>query len=316
VIRELVRRALMLAQQPLESYLLGRASSRLAVPPCFIIGAPRSGTTLIYEALLVKYNFSYFSNLADRFYNVPAASTYLGRRVISVKKIGSFSSKYGQLEGWAAPSEGGRIWNRWISQPYHLMRDYSDSLPVDEIRNTISAITALLNAPLLNKNVMHSVHIELLDELFPDCIFIEIRRDPLANIRSILRAREKKGGPTERNSWWSVKPFLWEKYQASCVEKQACVQVCGLRNDIIKQMKKISPSRVHVVQYEDFCEQPSDMLFEIKQFIEKHHDIVLQERGDVPKEFIVSPSISFSSEVEAEIAALMASHCLEKCDLK
>jgi hypothetical protein len=36
---------------------------------------------------------------------------------------------------------------------------------------------------------MHSVHLELLDRLFPGCVFIEIRRNPKPNIRACKAAK-------------------------------------------------------------------------------------------------------------------------------
>lgn len=306
--RELFRNILMSVQQPLESYLLRRANWGQIGAPCFIIGAPRSGTTLLYESLLTKYRFSYLSNLADRFYSVPASSTYLGRQLISSRKLGSFSSRYGQLSGWGAPSEGGRVWNRWFPQSHYLSGDDASCLPVDTIRNTIMSIAQSLKSPFLNKNVMHSVHVELLDVLFPGCIFIEIQRDVVANVRSILRARQKKGGPVDLGSWWSVKPSNWQEYQEVSAEEQACVQVCSLRKDIADQVGKISSQRLHIVQYEDFCRRPDKSLRQIKSFIERHCDIELQGKSEIPEEFVVSSSIPFSTEVEDNISKFITAH--------
>ena len=35
--------------------------------PVFIIGPPRSGTTLLYQVLVARYTFGYFSNWMARF---------------------------------------------------------------------------------------------------------------------------------------------------------------------------------------------------------------------------------------------------------
>jgi len=37
-------------------------------PPIFIVGAPRSGSTLLYQLLAYYYNFSYFTNYSSLFY--------------------------------------------------------------------------------------------------------------------------------------------------------------------------------------------------------------------------------------------------------
>ena len=309
MIREVIRNSITTTLQPPEHYLLGKNELSDVPPPCFIIGAPRSGTTLLYEALTIRFKFSYFSNIAERFYNTPAASTYFGNYFLAKRKSGSFASNYGQVDGWGAPSEGGRIWNRWVPQSFYLSADHVTSLPTGKIRNTVASISKSIDAPFLNKNVMHSVHIELLNEIFPNCIFLEVRRDPVANIRSIIRARDKKGGPRENRNWWSVKPEVWQQYENSSVEEQACVQVCSLIGDISKQINKISPERLQIVHYEDFCEQPGKIMSRIKKMFEKQLKIELQDNAEIPQKFFVSPSRPLSSQIESNILDWMATYC-------
>jgi hypothetical protein len=306
IIREIIRNSVATALFPLEYYLLGERHVGYTPPPCFIIGSPRSGTTLLYEALTVRFDFSYFSSLSERFYKTPAASTYLGRGLLKRRAIGSFVSRYGQISGWMAPSEGGRIWNQWFPQSSYLSADHIASLPVDIIRNIVTSVSKSIDAPFLNKNVMHSVHIELLDKLFPGCIFIEIQRDPVANMRSIIKARINKGGPHMKKGWWSVKPTCWKQYRDASMEEQACVQVCRLREDIAKQIDKISSNRLLRVNYEQFCKVPENTMGQIKAFFKEQLEVKLIDKGTVPHQFTVSPSLPLKPKSEEAIKNCLA----------
>ena len=46
-----------------------------------------------------------------------------------------------------------------------------------------------MGGPFVNKNVLHSVHMMVLDRIFPGCLFIELNRKPVDNVRSIVQAR-------------------------------------------------------------------------------------------------------------------------------
>ena len=91
---------------PFEIVLLRRAPEP-DEPVCFIVGPPRSGTTLLYELLVRCFYFSYFSNLAHRFYRTPVAATRIGRRLIHSWE-GTFVLKDPEREG-RGYSEGAHL---------------------------------------------------------------------------------------------------------------------------------------------------------------------------------------------------------------
>ena len=53
-------------------------------PPIFILGAPRSGTTLIYQLLISNFRFAYFPNIANTFYMCPIYAT-INRALVNAK---------------------------------------------------------------------------------------------------------------------------------------------------------------------------------------------------------------------------------------
>lgn len=297
---EPVRLGVTLALSPIERSLI-RNGIASGSPPVFIIGPPRSGTTLVYEALVSGYGFAYISNLAHRFPKTPAAATKLGLRWIRQHE-GKFESRFGHISGWGAPNEGGAIWNRWFPRDVYLEGDFVNQVPVAEARGTIGAIAKVMDGPFLNKNVMHSVHLELLDRLFPGCVFIEIRRNPKPNVRSIARMSllESGGKPEGPVEWDSVKPRAWKRYENEDFVMKACAQVFHVWEDIESGIQKIGSPRFFRVVYETFCANPGEVLKDLLAFLSSH-GIQVHSKGDVPASFSASGGRALDPESEERI---------------
>lgn len=263
-----------------------RAHQDLQAPPVFILGAPRSGTSLFYELLVTRYHFSYFSNLAHRFFKTPSAATALGRNVVAGYRA-SYQSDYGHIAGWGAPNEGGWIWQRWLEDGDWVDASGLSGLPVAEMRATLAAHEALLGAPFVNKNVMHSNRVLLLDALFPGCLFIEVRRDAGATARSIIRAQRRNKGPqAHEDTWWSVRP---SNARGGDVITRAALQVNGVAADIARDTGVIGPDRHCFVDYEAFCADTEKTLQLVASFL-AGQGVALREKDDVPAQFDLTSS--------------------------
>ena len=250
---------------PLEASLT-RRSGTLSHPVCFVIGPPRSGTTLVYELVIHRFRLAYISNMAHRLPRTPVAATWLGRPRIRDWR-GDFSSRYGHIAGPFAPSEGGAVWNRWMPQPGALDEGDVGPQACGEMRATINGVGRVLAAPFVSKNVMHSAHMRLLANVFPDAVFLRVRRRPADNARSILRAREAGGGPTGSDGWWSVKPRGWSDFASGDRVEQAAAQVVLLHRDIEANALRIGADRLLTVDYESVCADPPAALARIEAFL-------------------------------------------------
>ncbi len=288
--------------KPLEARLMAQHPASRH-PPCFILGAPRSGTSLFYELLVTSYRFAYFSNLAHRFWRTPAAVSRLGMRAISRHRP-SFSSNYGHIEGWGAPNEGGWIWRRWLADGDWADGTVPAGLPVQEMRATLGALEGVFAAPFVNKNVMHSNRMRLLAAIFPGCLFIEVRRDPAATARSIIRAERARKGPARRpDDWWSVRPS--NAAPGDTVER-AARQVLGVGADIARDGAALGPDRLLSVDYEAFCRHPQACLDGVAGFLARHGWPV-EPRLPVPAAFPDPSPPLLGQEDEARLRRLLES---------
>lgn len=295
---EILRRMAMTGLRPLESRLVARAAGVATPPPCFLVGPPRSGTTLLYQLLVRRFRVAYISNLAHRLYETPAAATLLGRPLLRSWR-GDFESRYGHVSGWAAPNEGGWVWRRWLPESESLDATFAAGIPLDEIRGTVSALSQVMGGPFLNKNVIHSVRIPLLAEIFPGCGFVQVWREPLANARSIVKA-EQAGGGFARDQWWSVKPRTWRQFAGADIAVRAAAQVRFVHSDIEDSAAALGPRRLLRIDYERVCREPRAVADETGQFLEALGSPV-QARGALPEAFEVSAPRPLDPDAEERL---------------
>lgn len=250
--RTLARSALRRAGA-LEARLAGPTEPRW--PMLFIVGPPRSGTTLIYQAICHGLQVAYPTNLmveggltaAPRLYRGVAA--LLGSRMAAPS---DFASDHGRTHGPGSPHEAGALWSPWFTEA-HTLRPGADGA----LRTAIAGIQAAFGAPFVNKNVMHVPRLAALAEALPTALFLEVRRDVLATARSIFRARSRPGVP---GGWWSVRPSNIADLLDLSLPAQAVGQVLGVQADLAAARDRLGPARWLTLTYEAFCADPTAAL--------------------------------------------------------
>jgi hypothetical protein len=253
--------------------------------PVFVVGPPRSGTTLLHELLVTRFHFAYFSRAAQALWNTPAAATQLARPWIR-RWRGDYTSRYGQLRGWGAPHEAARIWSRWMPGDGAVEAGVLDAGTIEDCRRTVAAVAGLLDAPFVSKNPTHSVRIGALAEMFPGAAFIEVRRHPLDTVYSILAMREAWRGPHRTHEWLAVRPRGCDDPAIEHLAPfaQVCMQVARVRGAITADGTEHAAGRHFAVDYEDLCVDPRGRLDAIAAFLERI-GIALQARRVVPDHF-------------------------------
>lgn len=300
IMKSTLRAAVHGALGPMEANLLARYPAPRK-PVVFIVGPPRSGTSLFYELLVTHYHLAFFSNLAHRFWRTPAAVTQLGAGIIRNRRP-LFQSAYGHIPGWSAPNEGGWIWRRWLKDGDWMDERAASGLPLAEMRATIGAIEAVMGAPFVNKNVMHANRIRLLNLAFPGCLFLEVWRDPVETARSIIRAERKEKGPQKHpDNWWSVRPST---ARPGDVVERAAVQVTGVIADIARDSRYLNRDCLHRVDYARLCAAPAEVMAEVASFL-NGRGLVLQTRAEIPARFDLALSRPLEPTEEERLRILI-----------
>jgi len=242
------------------------ASKTPEYPIVFIIGAPRSGSTILYQLVTNFFDVSYINNLIHLSRENLFFGFWLSNLLYKNKKHNNFQSNYGNTKkfGLNAPSEGGPIWYKWFSkEKIYFEKDSLSDKKVKQIRKHFYAIINKQQKPLIIKNLMTSQRILPLIKIFPSAKFIFIKRLPEYNAQSIYKAR-KKLSPLE---WWSVKPKNYQNLLNLSLAEQAVNQVYYIEKQIMEDLKSVNNNNIIKINYEDLIIDPKAIIALLKRFI-------------------------------------------------
>lgn len=265
---------------------LGRrwADEPLPHPPIFVVGAPRSGSTLLYQLLTDRFDVGYLANGHAR---QPGAPSLVERRRRLIRKrpaeLGDYDSSFGGTAGDLGPSECGPFWYRFFPRrPQYIAAD--DFLPASRrhFRAAVGAFVDACGRPVVYKNLVNTARIEAIAAALPEALFLAIHRHLTTNARSLLDARLSVVGRYE--SWWSVEPPGIERLRKLPAHEQVVEQVRELDALVTRVEESIGPDRVLHLSYEDLCADPRGQLDRIAAFTAAHGS-ELGGRGQVPESF-------------------------------
>ena len=239
-----------------------------AHPPVFIVGAPRTGSTLLNQLITQVYDVAYISNLADIFYRNLAFGMYLHHRLYGKQGHHTQTSRFGNTRhlSLSAPSEGGDFWYQWLPKAKHFI-DFDEVAPeaITEIQSIIFGTTNYFNKPLVFKNLNMGQRMRLIYKITSDAKFIWIKRDPLYTVQSILMARRKLRIPNDQ--LWSVKPA--DTSGVGILGEIAMVvrQVYELEKQIATDKSLFPSQNILEIYYRNFCEDTEAELRKIGYFL-------------------------------------------------
>lgn len=163
----------------LEKYFL-KDLKKYHLPPLFLIGPPRTGSTFLYQLLAYFYRCSYFTNLSSLFYTSPTLITHITKKFFKRYEDKCFYSNYGLIKGIWAPSEAGAIFNHWFSNK----NNYKKNKKI--IRKTCYKIAQIFGEPFISKNLNNSMRLKQLFDIFPEAIFVHVKRNITYTCQSII----------------------------------------------------------------------------------------------------------------------------------
>jgi len=229
----------------------------------FIVGAPRSGTTILTQALSSCFDVGYVDNLMASFWKSPIFGALLSNKLITQRTI-SFSSDYGQTELISDPHEFGGFWRENLN--YENMEQKTDTdIDWGKLIKRLDGIYSVFNKPMIYKVFQLYWHLAEFHSLRPATKWILIERNLESNAESLLKLREKKTG--SRDNWVSAKPLLSNRFDGCTNEAQVVSQVFGINQWIREQFAKISRDSWLILDYEKFVREPKNTLDEISVFL-------------------------------------------------
>lgn len=235
-------------------------------PKLFVIGAPRSGTTLFMQWLASSGRVAYPTNLLSRFYGAPlvgariqallADPRYQFRDELPEFRLGvDFVSENGKTRGALSPNEFWYFWRRFL--PFNSL-DYADASELarggrlGDLRDELNALANICEGPFALKATLVNQNIESLASLFNRALFVDVRRNPVANMHSLLEARRRQYGSLAH--WYSFRIREYPELAELDPLDAVAGQVAATRRSIETALATMPEECWLRVDYEAFCE--------------------------------------------------------------
>ncbi|RLA83042.1 MAG: hypothetical protein DRG78_05540 [Epsilonproteobacteria bacterium] len=251
-----------------KKYIKRYSAQGLKHQPIFIIGAPRTGSTILYQTLTNQLDVLYVDNLVCRFTQNFFFGFWLSDKLFKQKAHNCFKSNYGDTTkcGCHAPSECGSYWYRWLPTNKHFI-DYSDITDdmVKEIRAEMTAVINYFDKPLVFKNLNAGQRLRLLSRCFPEAKFIFMKREIIFAAQSILKAKRKIG--IADNEFWSVMPKNYKVLETLNLYKQIIHQIFYIEKQILEDSILFKSNNFLTIDYKDLGKEFDDTLNICKKFI-------------------------------------------------
>ena len=257
------------------------------LPFLFVIGLPRSGTTLLTQLLAHTFNISYINNLAARFFLTPLHGIKFSRIVLGDKRISDFQSDYARTHNLHDIHEFGYFWRYWLNK--HTFDDIVQAKEKESeidwagVKKVLSTLQHETGRPFVFKNIYGSYHMPKFAELLEKSIFIFIERDELDTAVSILNARKKYN--TDLNTWWSYQPLEYNKIKHLDYWSQIAGQIHYLRQFYLEEMEHLPGKNRLKVSYQQMCEHPKGVIDQIREKCKEHDGYDIPLENEPPEYF-------------------------------
>lgn len=272
----------------------GRDKARMIEKPVLIVGAPRSGTSLLQK--IIRNHPSFWS--------MPSDSEIIWNRYCH-PRLSDWHSEYKSAEDVTPEARQdiprafenlilpGSLWSRiqqediiWSSDRKSWFRPVTRELYKTVFPAIMSLIPKKRPRRLLEKSIGNCFRLSYVNEVFPDAKIIYTVRDGRNNVNSLINGwmnpnrffnyklpleLKMEGYPYDR--WNFVLPPGWEEYVSRPLEEVCAFQWVSCHEFLLEetQLPKYE-GRVYQVKLEDLSTHPGRYLRELTEFIEVTFD--------------------------------------------
>lgn len=236
--------------------------------PVFIVGAPRTGSTILYQLISNNLNVLYINNLVDLFYRNIFFGFWLSQKFLGQEPHNCFVSNLGDTKscGLRGPSECGDFWYRWLQRDRHFIdTDDFTKKTVEEMRESIFSVINKYKKPFLFKNLNAGQRMRLISKIAPNAKFIFMKREPLFTAQSIFRSKQRIG--LKPDDWWSIKPENHKQLSLLNPYEQIVRQIYFLEKQIVLDSSLYPEENFMTVHYKDLCNDYTKVLDSVHSFI-------------------------------------------------
>lgn len=239
------------------------------IKPIIILGSPRSGTTFLFNIL----------NQSPELYSLYEESRFLFRDFYLKHKTEFCDDalkpsdldaveKQNLVNGFHAYSFKNKLVGQLVNKV--IKKKLGFRWLSKMISNLNLSFKKNLNYRLVEKTPRNAFKVELLNEIFPDALFVYIKRDGRSNISSLIEAWKKRElgdiniskrlpqinkelelSNYDGKAWRFTLAPGWEDYTKASLEEVCALQWKAANDAIAESLKCVDSARVHEIKYED-----------------------------------------------------------------
>jgi len=247
--------------------------------PIFVVGAPRSGTTVIFNTFAARPDLAWFTQHLNRLPGWPSV-TVLARLADAVPQarksiIRSDSARNWREKARIGPVEGYAIWERYAGRRFvyeSLVGERPTAEQRAELRALVGKLVRYQGKDRFATKITGPARIGFLADVFPDARFVNVIRDGRAVARSLMRVDFWAGTWRERSVAWGgvlgeADLDRWRELGEPPLGL-AALQWQELVRGAREEARRYVPDRYAEVRYEDFVADPHATIDEMTSFCE------------------------------------------------
>ena len=240
--------------EPVEGYL----------PTAIIVGLPRTGSTLLQQVMISRYQLAYISNLTAKFYKNPAAGTLVHENLVPKDYSSDFLSAYGNTSGVFEPSEFGWFWQDQLQLDQHDVPGQGINWAC--LNTHLSDIKSVAKKPLIIDNPYLCSYIGEIKTHLKDVKILHLQRDLWNVCNSMLNARIQRYGKLDE--FFGAKPRSFANLlKMEDPVEQVVQQVHDLQQDINDGLAIIDPKDILSIDITDLRAEPEEVASRVNAFL-------------------------------------------------
>jgi len=239
-----------------------------SAPTLHVIGVPRSGTTLLHQAIVSRLDVGYIDNLVAAFWRAPTYGLQLSMKLGLAHDGSDFASSFGRTSGVGEPHEFGYFWNDHLRYPDMTQQDGAHDATIDwtYLRRVLLNMAEVCGKPMVFKPMLLLWHLEAMLREMPLTCYVWIRRETRQVALSLLKMRELMFGSVER--WASLRPMDAVALGGDDPVAQVVAQTLVLERTIAQATESMGPSHVLEVGHPELCEAPDQVVVRVREILE------------------------------------------------
>ena len=232
--------------------------------PIFILNPSRSGTTILYRLFAAHRDTAYFERYSAKLYKhpnllrlIPLLLKYQKLRYKTIRPIAS----------------EGVIWGKFFSPIENLDESNATEKVKNYYYNAIKIQLKAFNATrFVSKNPRSCMRVRWIDAMFPNAVYIVVKRDKKAIISSMyrkLQLKEKiwrKQFPNTSKTFVGSYAIIREKLGEGISDMEACIGYHDLYQKSLDKDLHVISDKAITVHYEDYVKDPRSTIKKLYEF--------------------------------------------------